>query len=584
MFFQNQIRIINREAGLIDVSKAILKNKTKLKQIKMLRTKLVAIIFSAIFMIGWNAVAQTSNNTSGETAKNLKGYPNIVLIITDQFRADASKREGFELNTTPFLDNLAETGTWFNRAYCASPACVPSRTSMITGRFPTATQVKSNMNVNDAVFTKDLFQVANEKGFNTALIGKNHTYLQPEDFDYWKGYFHLGVDKPETKEQKDFNDYLKTTHYYMDKDPAPFPAEMQLPTQIVKTAENWIDNGGKKGNSPFLLYMSIPEPHNPYQVSEPYYSMFPPESLPEFKAGSEVLAEKGPKWVVQKKMMEMGYPGFEKNIPRIRSNYYGMMRLIDDQIKGFVDYLKKTGNYDNTIIIFVSDHGDFTGEYGLIKKGVEVAESLTRIPMIWHGPGIVQNKDPHTAHVSNIDIMPTICDILDVELPDGVQGRSLWPLLKGEDYPEEEFSSIMVQQGFGGLHFTNLEQYDPYTQDGNITKGKTEFDELNTWTQSGTLRMLRKDDWKLAYDMQGNGQLYNLVKDPEEINNLFGKPEFASKQMELLEDLLAWELRAQDPLPLPHPSNKREYGFKKDPHNYYSPYKEQSAAPANNED
>lgn len=548
-----------------------------------IRNKFILIIFPVFILVTFNTIAQNSEKYS-KVEKELKAYPNIVLIITDQFRADASKREGFELDTTPFLDSLAQTGTWFDKAYCASPACVPSRTSMITGRFPTSTRVKSNMNLKDAVFTKDLFQVANEKGYNTALIGKNHTYLKPEDFDFWKGYFHLGVDKPETKQQKEFNDYLKTTHYYMDKNPAPFPAEMQLPAQIVKTAENWIDKSGKKGNKPFLLYMSIPEPHNPYQVSEPYYSMFPPESLPEFKAGSEVLAKKGPKWVVQHKMMEMGYPGFEEMIPRVRSNYYGMLRLIDDQLRNFVNHLKENGDYNNTIFIFTADHGDFTGEFGLIKKGVEVAESLTRIPMIWHGPGIEKNKEAHSAHVSNIDIMPTICDILDVDFPDGVQGRSLWPLLKGEDYPEEEFSSIMVQQGFGGLHFTNLEQYDPYTEDGNITKGETEFDELNTWTQSGTLRMLRKEDWKLAYDMQGHGQLYNLKKDPEEINNLFGNKEFANKQMEMLQDLLAWELRAQDPLPLPHPSGKREYGFRKDPHNYYSPYKEQSAAPSQKDD
>jgi arylsulfatase A-like enzyme len=106
--------------------------------------------------------------------------PNIVLIIVDQFRADASKREGFELDTTPFLDSLAKTGAWFNRAYTASPACIPSRTSMMTGRFPSATHVRSNMNLKDAYFKTDLYQVLKSAGYNTALIGKNHSYLQPD--------------------------------------------------------------------------------------------------------------------------------------------------------------------------------------------------------------------------------------------------------------------------------------------------------------------------------------------------------------------------------------------------------------------
>ncbi|OAQ40859.1 hypothetical protein A5893_05230 [Pedobacter psychrophilus] len=497
--------------------------------------------------------------------------PNIVLIIVDQFRADASKREGFELNTTPFLDSLATTGAWFNRAYTASPACIPSRTSMMTGRFPSATHVRSNMNLKDAYFKTDLYEVMKSAGYSTALIGKNHSYLQPSKMDYWKEYSHLDVAKPENEEEKKFSSFLKSTNFYMEKGPAPFPASMQQPARMVKDAEKWV--GGMKEEKPFFLYLSFPEPHNPYQVSEPYYSMFPPESLPPIKVGEEALVEKGNKWVLQKEMERMGYPDFEKNIPRIRSNYYGMMRLIDDEIRNFVNYLKQQKKYDNTIFIFVADHGDFTGEYGLIKKGVEVSECLIRIPMLWHGPGIVPEMKPKDDHISNVDIMPTICDLLNVDLPDGVQGRSLLPILTKMPYPKEEFSSIIIQQGYGGLHFTNLEEYDPYTQDGNLVKGKEEFDELNTWTQSGMLRGLRKGDWKLIYDMQGNGKMYNLVKDPAEIHDLFNNRKYAAEQMDLLQAMMQWELRTQDPLPLPHPNGNRAYGYKKDPKNYYAPYK-----------
>ncbi|NNU34170.1 sulfatase-like hydrolase/transferase [Mucilaginibacter sp. S1162] len=208
--------------------------------------------------------------------------------------------------------------------------------------------------------------------------------------------------------------------------------------------------------------------------------MFPTKDLPQFKAGAASLATKGNKWALQRGLFHMGYGDYEKQIPRIRSNYYGMMRLIDDQMRGLMNYLKQNDLYDNTIVIFVADHGDFTGQYGLIKKGVEVPECLTRIPMIWHGPGIMKNKLPHSAHVSNVDIMPTICTMIGAPIPDGVQGRSLWPLLTGKPYPKEEFSSMMVQQGFGGLNYVNFEEYDPYTRDGTVTKGRQEADELNT--------------------------------------------------------------------------------------------------------
>ncbi len=549
-------------------------NQEKTKRSIVIYCSLVTAVTLVSFMI-----VQPSQSTITNPAKTQPPKPlNIVLIIADQFRADACKREGFQLDTTPFLDSLAETGTWFNKAYCASPACVPSRTSMFTGRFPNATHVRSNMNVQDAFFKEDLVGVLKSKNYSTALVGKNHSYLKPKMFDYWKEYSHLNEFETSDSTEIAFNDYLKSTNFYMDKKPAPFPASMQQPARIITDGEKWLSDQQKaKSSKPFFLYMSIPEPHNPYQVSEPYYSLFPPETLPALKADASVLPAKGNKWVLQKKMLEMGYPGYEKNIPRIRSNYYGMLRLIDDQVRSFVDYLKNHDLYDNTVIIFVADHGDFTGEYNLIKKGVEVPECLTRIPMIWHGPGIIKSKQPHDAHVSNVDIMPTICTMLNVPIPEGVQGRSLWPLLTGKEYPKEEFSSIMVEQGYGGLHYTDIVEYDPYKDDGTLVKGKTQFDELNTWTQSGMLRMLRKDDWKLVYDMQGSGQMYHLAEDQEEVKNLFGDEKYLKKQDELLQDLMAWELRMQDPLPLPHPTKQRRYGFKRDPYNYWAPYKNEPA-------
>ena len=502
--------------------------------------------------------------------------PNVVLVLCDQWRADASKLNGFELNTTPFLDSLAQQGTWFDKAYCAMPACVPSRTAMITGRWPSATRVSSNMNGRDAFFTKDIFDVVKSQGYKTALIGKNHTYLEPnKDLDFYEDFNHLGSGKAKSQEEKDFNKFLHSTNFYMSEDATPFPVSDQMPAKIVKSAENWADKIYKEG-SPFFMWVSIPEPHNPYQAPEPYYSMFPPESLPPLTAGPEDLPKKGNIYMVEREILQEGYGDFEKKIPRIRSNYYGMMRLIDDQLKGFVNHLKENGELDNTIFIFVADHGDYVGEYGMIKKGAGVPECLTRIPMIWNGPGIAKNKGAHEAHVSNTDIMPTICDMLGVEFPEGVQGRSLWPLLQGKDYPKEEFSSIMVQQGYGNLRYVNFDKYSPYDDDGTVKRGSIQADELNTWTQSGRLRELRKGDWKLVYDMQGQGNLYNLSQDPAGINDLYSKPQYSDKKAELLGDLLAWELRAQDPLPLPHPTQNRKYGVKKDPRNYWSPYKNEA--------
>ena len=496
--------------------------------------------------------------------------PNIAIIMTDQQRADVCAREGFPLDTTPFLDGLARQGVWFNRAYTCMPVCGPSRVSMLTGRYPSATRVRTNHNIPDAAFSADLFQVARQSGYATALCGKNHSHLKEEDCDFWRSGGHMGMYEDGLSEEVErFHKFLGGTRFHISMEVTPFPVSCQVPYRAVSRAQDWIRTVNE---SPFLLWLSFPEPHNPYQVPEPYYSMFPPEALPPTLSDASALPTKGFPYQWCKRSFMTAYPDFERQIPRARANYLGMLRLIDDQVKRFVSFLEGEGLRENTIIIFLSDHGDFVGEYGLIRKGPELAECLTRIPLQIAGPGIPATAEPHPAHVSVVDLMPTLCEAIGAEMPEGVQGRSLWPLLTGNDYPEEEFRSAYAEQGFGGLHYTDDEPLDP-AEDG--LKAGAGYDCLNSWTQSGTMRMVRKGDWKLIFDMMGDGQLYNLAEDPVELNNLFGRAEVAEVQAELLADLLAWTLRVQDPLPLP----RTRYVMKTDPRNYWTPYRGAEGGP-----
>ncbi|NNU34171.1 sulfatase-like hydrolase/transferase [Mucilaginibacter sp. S1162] len=192
--------------------------------------------------------------------------PNIILVIVDQWRADATKREGFKLNTTPFLDSLAGDGTRFNKAYCAAPICAPSRISMFTGRFPSATHTRSNFNIADASYQTDLVGVLKSKDYTTGFVGKNHTYLTPQMFDFWHNYDHLGEPKVTDPQKLAMNKFLGSTNFYMSEKPAPFPASMQQPSRIIKTGEEWLTSQKTAGSTkPFFLYLSIPEPHNPYR-------------------------------------------------------------------------------------------------------------------------------------------------------------------------------------------------------------------------------------------------------------------------------------------------------------------------------
>lgn len=497
----------------------------------------------------------------------ISSKPNIIIIMTDQQRADVSRREGFALDTTPFLDSMARQGGWFNHAYTSTPICAPARTSMFTGRFPNATRVRDNHALGHVVYEKDLIGVLSEKGYLKALIGKNHSHVRDVDFDYCFGLGHNRGTRFNCPEGDKFDMWRYKLRASVSLEPTPFPLKYQGPCMAVSEAQKWVKSVKKK---PFFLWLTLPEPHNPYQVPEPYFSIFPTEKLPPTRTDSRVLKKKGFKWEWTKYIEERAFPGYEKHLPRVRSNYFGMLRLIDDQIKRFVEFLEKENLRKNTIIIFLSDHGDFVGEYGLMRKGPEMPNMLMRIPLFFTGPGIKACRTPHKAHVSIVDVMPTLCDALGVPFPRGVQGRSLWPMLTGKKYPGEEFKSVYAEQGIGGLHYTRDDKPEKNYErfGGTLNTGRPNFDELNSCSQSGMMRMVRKGDWKLTFDMQGNGQLYNLSNDPAELKNLYGNPGYSKIQSEMLAELLAWTLRAQDPLPMPN-----LYTMKTDPRNYWAKYR-----------
>lgn len=494
-------------------------------------------------------------------AERKEQRPNFVIIITDQQRADLTAREGFPLDLTPFADSIARSGAWFDHAYTPCPASGPARVSLITGRYPKATGTDSNHNIEDAFYIDDLFGVARESGYKTAMIGKNHTYMKKGDADFWCPYNHLGQEGAKDTlrtENLAFDRFLKSTDFYASLKASPGTVRQQLPYRMVSDALKW---AGENREDPFVMMLSFPEPHNPYQVCEPYYSMFEGK-VPPARTDSTSLQTKGEKFVQLNRMMKLGHKGYDKNLEQLRTIYMGMIRMLDDQMKRFVKGMQDLGLYENTVFVITSDHGDYAGEYGLMKKGAGVPDAITRIPMIWFGNGI-KASGHRNDHVSLVDIFPTACEIMGAAIPIGVQGRSLAEMLAGEPYPEEEFRSVMSEAGFGGRYFTR-EDSEEYVKEGAVGKKGMFFDELNTWSQSGTISMVRMGKWKLVFDMEGNGELYDMERDPSEIRNLFGIRKYRKIQDTLLQELLKWEIATEDPIPLP----RTRYWFKRNPHNY----------------
>ncbi|MEO6982690.1 MAG: sulfatase-like hydrolase/transferase [Edaphobacter sp.] len=301
------------------------------------------------------------------------------------------------------------------------------------------------------------------------------------------------------------------------------------------------------GDAPFFLQVSFPEPHGPSQLPRPYWNMFPPEDMVEPVPGSEVLSSMGYRMQWLKRLQEDGTPAMVGNWRRYLSNYYGAVRMVDDQIARLMGFLKDSERGRETLVVFSSDHGDYGMQYGLGRKGVGLSEALTHIPMIWRGPSVKRSGMDELHFISLADVMPTLCEAIGATIPEGVQGRSLWTLLRDEVVPAGAFRSVYTSAGVGGLYY-DASDYIPVS----IAEDKADhhrWDTLNMVTQGGNQKMLRMGKWKLIFDMMGYGQMYDLSVNPHEQNNVFGHLAVASTQNRLMEELAQWVIRTQKTLP-----------------------------------
>lgn len=490
----------------------------------------------------------SADRTTGRPAElGSDGHrPDVLLVMTDQHRAGFTAAGGFPLDTMPFLDDLGRRGAVFDNAYTSYPACVPARTSLLTGRFPSAHCVRQNSTPAHASYDEDLLDVLRAAGYSLHFVGKPHMHRGAQDFDTFSGpYMHTGGPQHGVSgSEAAFDDWLEGLDHGVAEEPTPFPVEAQLPHRIVTDAldvlgrdrELLSDGSGR----PRFLWVSFPEPHNPYQVPEPYFSAFTEEQVPDRRSGPEAASAKGGAYTWLRDLVEEKRPGYDDGWRRYRANYLGMLRFLDDQIRRLVDGLGEQAS--DTVILFVSDHGDYVGEYGLQRKGAGLPECLLRIPFQITGPGVVPGRRREL--VSMVDLMPTIAEIVGADLPAGTQGRGLLPLLQGGAGPVEEFGTMFAEVGYGGVPYDSddrPELHFPY-------EGR-QFDELNSVTHSGGQRMVREGRWKLLLDARGRLELYDIEQDPAELRDLAGRDDLAAVRERLLLVLGRWSIRVTDDLP-----------------------------------
>lgn len=474
--------------------------------------------------------------------------PNILLIMTDQQRADFFLREGFALDTMPFLEYLSQDGCWFERAYTSEPICIPARVSLLTGRYPKATGVVANWEPRPNYVT-DLPELLGAAGYERALFGKNHSHLSAQKMDVWCEYSHTWGPQ-RTPEDTAFDAWMERLGHWVAHEATPFPVEAQYPSRIVSDFIAWLQ--ARDEQRPFFAWVSFPEPHSPYQVPEPYFSLFPLDEIPPPGVAKDALRAKNHQWRYQYEAIKAFHPGLDDIWPRYRANYCGMLRLIDDQLERLFAALEQENVLQDTLIVYLSDHGDFCGDYGLYRKGLALPECTIRIPLMFRGPGITSDviKD---SYVSCTDVFPTLCELAGLSIPFGVQGRSLLPILKGEEYSQKEFQSVYVELGMGGKAITAEQAAQPEFKVGEgevvIVDGQavTNFDGLRV-SQFGRRRAVLKGGYKLIYDQDVSPELYDLEQDPLELKNLAGDTAYREILRQMMEELLWWSIRLDDNL------------------------------------
>jgi arylsulfatase len=487
--------------------------------------------------------------------------PNILLIETDQQTAETLSLYGNSVLKTPALEGLAEQGVVFELAFCNYPACSPSRSSMFTGRYASTIGVHANhMMINPNETT--LPQVLKEHGYQTAIIGKNHAFMDDAAKSYYPGnvsdkasvlhevfdyvrlaeHGHLVDGYRDDPESKAAHEWAKVNCWSSPLGHGTNPARPEkCGTYLLgELMMDYMDQV-RNPDQPFFTWLSFPDPHTPYQAPEPYASMIDPSDVP--LPPKDDLTDKPERQRVMHMMDAMDHAD-DHLIQKVRAIHYGMIRFIDDTLAKIFAKIDSLGLMENTVILFTSDHGDSMGAHGLIQKHNAFYDSFTHVPLIARFPGYDGPKR-NSNMVELIDIMPTLLDLAGVPVPYGCQGRSFAPFLRGEEYEPREY--VVMESG---------EEGEPMKLSDITVRPEHPFDERyfvwcayrDAWMGKG--KSIRTHDWKLNVYANGEGELYDLKNDSHELVNLYGHRLYEHVQSGLERKLLIWSMAKEDRLPM----------------------------------
>jgi choline-sulfatase len=429
--------------------------------------------------------------------------PHVLVLVADDMRPDAIGALGHPQIQTPTLDQLIRDGTVLPNATCGNPVCVPSRAEMLSGRtaFRNGFYDRRSLNLEGPPVWADTMRTA---GYRTFYTGKWHTSGRPSTrgYDEAVGLYGSGM-RPE-KPQLDHAGRIVTGYQgwmFQTDDGKKFPERGIGLTPAISAdfADAAIDVIHRKHQQPFFLHVNFTAPHDPRLLPPGFEKKYPADAVklpgnfrPEhpFDHGNlqgrdEVLLRS---------------PRRPEEVRAELGAYYAVISHLDQQIGRILAALDTAGLADNTLVIFTADHGLALGSHGLVGKQ-NMYEHTINVPLIFRGPGIPRNQR-RLAGCYLRDLYPTVCELAGIATPRVLDGRSLVPVLRGD---QQEIHPFITG------YFTD------------------------------TQRMIRQGRWKyIAYPAAGQEQLFDLQADPHELRNLAADPEQAARKKELRALLRQW--------------------------------------------
>lgn len=456
------------------------------------------------------AGAAVAANAHSEEPTTPPDMPNILWICTDQQRWDTIHALGNPHIRTPNIDRLCAEGVAFTHAHCQNPICTPSRASFLTGMYPRYLNACTNGNESWQNEAPLITRTLADAGYDCGLAGKlhlsaAHNRIEPRPDDGYRVFHWSHHPHDSWPRGHAYNDWLVSqgVDYDATKERLGYiPAEFH---QTTWCADRAIDFMREQRTGPWLFSFNCFDPHPPLDPPQPYVDRFQLDSLPLPVWSDGSLADEAALTAagVSFQSTARRIPPEEARLDLAR--YWAMIELIDENVGRLLAALEESGQRENTLVIFMSDHGHMIGDHGLANKGCRFYEGLVRVPLIISWPGTFAGDRRSDALVELVDVAPTLLELAGLPVPDGMHGRSLLPLLNGASPPAAHRDFVR----------------STYTE---TLQGP------RSW---GT--MVRNRRHKLInYHGAGLGQLFDLDHDPYELRNLWNDPAHAAIRNELL--------------------------------------------------